>query len=213
MIIVLIGPPGAGKGTQAETLVNKYGFVKISTGDALRAEIRADSAIGRKAKSLVEAGKLVPDDILFEIIKVNLEANKDRDILLDGYPRNVKQAQTLQSLSEAFPVKAVVHLSVNRSELIARLSGRRVCENCQTPYHILSKPPKVNGYCDKCGEKVIQRADDQEDKISVRLRVYEEETMPVLQYYREKGLCFDIEGNKEPTHVTQDIESIINKFI
>ena len=213
MIVVLVGPPGAGKGTQADILVSRYHFVKLSTGDALRAEIKENSEVGRKAKALMDAGHLVPDDVLFEIIKANLAKYKSKNILLDGYPRNLNQAETLAKLEDIQKVKAVIHLAVDEKDLVSRLAGRRICESCQSSYHVVNKIPKKPGICDVCQGKIIQRTDDEESKVAVRLKVYAQETNPIVDFYRKKNLCFDVNGGLNPSHVTQDIQKIMDAII
>jgi len=206
MIVVLTGAPGAGKGTQADELQAKLGFRKFSTGDALRKHIRQGTQIGKVAGALVEAGKLVPDDVLFDILKTELGNDSDEKILLDGYPRNVKQAETLKKLENVHPVRMAIHLDVAQNELVERLSGRRVCGKCGKSYHVKFNPPKDASKCDACGGGLTQRADDHPDKVSVRLKVYEQETKPVLDFYKSAGLYKEVDGSQEPGEVFNELK-------
>jgi adenylate kinase len=194
MIVVLTGAPGAGKGTQADILVEKGGFRKLSTGDALRKHVKLGTDIGKVAGAIMERGELVPDDVLFKVLRAELGTDRKEVVLLDGYPRNVAQAETLATLGEVHPVKLAVHLDVPKEELISRLSGRRVCSGCGATYHVDNNPTKKTGLCDKCGGAVVQRADDRAEAVAVRLDVYEKNTRPVLDYYAKKGLYKKVDG-------------------
>lgn len=194
MIIVLTGAPGAGKGTQAALLTDRTDLVTLSTGDALRAQVKAKTEIGNKASAIMERGELVPDDVLLGILEAELSGLKGKTVLLDGYPRNVAQAETLDKLQDKYPVKSAIQLDVQRDELIQRLSGRRICSSCGQSYHIQYSPTKVDGKCDKCGSEVIQRKDDNAESVAVRLDVYEKNTRPVLDFYKEKGMLHVVEG-------------------
>jgi adenylate kinase len=202
MIVVLTGAPGAGKGTQAELLHEKCGYRKISTGDALRKHVREGSEIGKIAAAIMERGELVPDDVLLKIIKAEVGCAKERVIILDGYPRNLAQAKTLDDVKipdahfagKSQEVAAALHLDVEKAELVRRLSGRRVCAQCGATYHVDSSPTKQDGVCDKCGGKVVQRADDSKESVLRRLDVYEEATRPVLDYYMNKGVFKKVAG-------------------
>ena len=210
MIIVLTGAPGAGKGTQAELLAKREGYRKVSTGDALRKHVKLGTEIGKVAHSIMERGELVSDEILFQVLKEELLTSAPEDvILLDGYPRNIDQARTLESLGEAQSVKAVVQLEVPRAELIARLSGRRVCGGCGATYHQTENPPTRAGICDKCGGTVAQRVDDRPEAVAVRLDVYARSTAPVVQYYREKGLVKQVSGVGELESIYKDLRGVI----
>lgn len=209
MIVLLAGAPGAGKGTQADLLAERAGFRKISTGDALRRQTKLGTEIGKKAKSFMESGRLVPDDVLFEVLKAELGTDPQEKILLDGYPRNISQAQTLETMESIHPVRAAIHLDVDREDLIARLSGRRVCSDCGATYHVATSPSRVAGVCDKCGGRVTQRADDEEGKVRVRLEVYETETKPILDFYKKKGLYRRIDGNGTTEEVYGDLREAL----
>lgn len=210
MIVVLTGAPGAGKGTQADILVEKGGFRKLSTGDALRKHVKLGTDIGKVAGAIMERGELVPDDVLFKVLRAELGADKKEVVLLDGYPRNVAQAETLATLGEVHPVKLAVHLDVPKEELISRLSGRRVCSGCGATYHVDNNPTKKTGLCDKCGGAVVQRADDRAEAVAVRLDVYEKNTRPVLDYYAKKGLYKKVDGAGETDVVFARLKGMID---
>jgi len=191
---VLFGPPGAGKGTQASLLSEKYGAAHISTGDILREAVANKTEVGLKAKGYMEKGELVPDEVVIAIAKDKLSSIGDQGFILDGFPRTIAQAKALdQALAEiGKPLDAVVNLQVDEEELVRRLSGRRVCPSCGEPYHVDSKPPKTAGKCDKCGAELVHRADDQPEAIRNRLKVYDNQTSPVLGYYADSGVLRNI---------------------
>jgi adenylate kinase len=209
MIVLLTGAPGAGKGTQADLLQEKMGFRKVSTGDALRKHIKAGTAVGKVAAQIVAEGKLVPDDVLFNVLKEELGTDTKEKILLDGYPRNVNQAETLKKLEKQHPVKLAIQLEVDRDELINRLSGRRVCSKCGRSFHVSLNPPKKTGVCDACQGELTQRPDDKPEKVSVRLQVYEKETMPVLDFYKKSGLYREIDGSGDPKKVFKELSQVL----
>lgn len=212
MIVVLTGAPGAGKGTQAELLAGRCGYQKLSTGDALRHHVKIGSDIGKIAGAIMERGELVPDDVLFKVLSAELNRFKGQVVLLDGYPRNVAQAETLESLKAEHPVKAAIQLNVPREELIKRLSGRRVCGQCGATYHVDSNPAKAGAVCDKCGGQVAQRADDRPESVAVRLDVYEKNTRPVLDFYKKKGLEREVEGLGSAEAIYQQIKAVIDSL-
>jgi len=212
MIFVLMGAPGAGKGTQADLLVAKAGFRKISTGDALRRQIKLGTDVGKSASSYMEQGKLVPDEVLLDILRAELGDNKEEKLLLDGYPRNLHQAQTLKGISQTNPIKAAIHLDVDSSLLMTRLCGRRTCSNCGASFHIEYSAPKVDGTCDRCGGDLVQRPDDNEEKVGVRLSVYDKETKPVLDFYRKEGIYQHVDGNGETNVVFERLLKIFESF-
>ena len=209
MIIVLTGAPGAGKGTQADLLVERCGVHKLSTGDALRSQIKSQTDLGLKAQEYMNGGRLVPDDLLFEILQSELKKADDGKVLLDGYPRNLDQAETLAGLSDRWPVKKALHLDVPETELISRLSGRRTCGNCGASFHVVFNRPKVDGVCDRCAGELKQRPDDAEDKVKVRLGVYHESTEPVLGFYKERGLYCKVNGLGDTETVFKRIEAAL----
>ena len=196
MRIVLFGPPGAGKGTQASLLAEKYGAAHISTGDILREAVANKTEVGLKAKSYMDKGELVPDEVVIAIAKEKLASVGDTGFILDGFPRTIAQAEALDiALADINkPLDAVVNLQVDETELIRRLSGRRVCPSCGEPYHVDSKKSKAEGICDACGSALVHRADDQPEAIRNRLNVYGNQTAPVLGYYERKGILKNIEA-------------------
>jgi len=193
---VLFGPPGSGKGTQASILKEKLGMAHISTGDALREAVANRTEVGLKAKSYMDKGELVPDEVVIAIAKDRLASAGDAGFILDGFPRTIAQAEALDAALDEIgkPLDAVVNLQVDEEELIRRLSGRRVCPGCGEPYHIDSKPSAVEGRCDKCGGELMHRDDDKPEAIRNRLGVYNNQTAPVLGYYDGRGLLRNIEA-------------------
>jgi adenylate kinase len=199
--IILMGPPGAGKGTLAKQLVDRYSLVHISTGDMFREAIKEGTELGKLAQSFIDDGHFVPDDVTIKLVKERL--SKDdcvNGFLLDGFPRTLPQAEALETISREIsrPIDVVINLDCDESELIRRICGRRVCKTCGAPYHIETLKPKVEGICDKCGAPLVQRADDNEEALKVRLGHYVESTQPLLEYYLAKGLLesFDSLGDK-----------------
>jgi adenylate kinase len=205
--IVLFGPPGSGKGTQASILKDKYGAAHISTGDTLREAVANKTEVGLKAKGYMDKGELVPDEVVIAIAKDKLASVGEEGFLLDGFPRTIAQAEALDAalVEISKPLDAVVNLQVDDEELVKRLSGRRVCPGCGEPYHIDSKAPKLEGKCDKCDGDLIHRADDQAEAIRNRLKVYNSQTAPVLGYYGEKGILKNIDA-------VGDISAIQNRI-
>lgn len=203
--LVFVGPPGAGKGTQSALLSERLSFVQLSTGDILRDAVKNQTPLGVKAKSYMDEGKLVPDELIIEMIEEKLETLAHKNIILDGFPRTIKQAQALAELLKRKDRKldAVILFDIKDDEVVKRLSGRRVCPGCGAVYHTVYAPPKVDGVCDKCGASLIQRDDDKEDVIRKRLDVYHSQTSPLVQYYGDKVVVVD---------ATQDKESVYNKI-
>ena len=189
--IILMGPPGAGKGTLAKQLKQEFDLVHISTGDMFRENIKGGTKLGLLAKSYIDNGHLVPDEVTIDMLKDRL-AQKDceKGFLLDGFPRTLPQAEALEKLSKEInrPIEVVVNLDCDNQELIRRISGRRVCKNCGAPYHVNTMKPKVDGVCDLCGGPLYQRADDNEEALKVRLDHYVKDTKPLLDFYQERGL-------------------------
>ena len=195
MRLILVGPPGAGKGTQAVHLAAHYGIPHISTGDIFRHNMKNETELGLLAKSYVDRGELVPDSVTNEMVKDRLShADAQAGFLLDGFPRNVLQADVLRTvLAEAkTPLDAVLELSIDDAEIIARLSGRRTCRNCSASFHTIYEKPAVDGICDKCQGELYQREDDSEAVITRRLEVYAEQTKPIIAFYRTEGLLITI---------------------
>jgi adenylate kinase len=212
MIVVLTGAPGAGKGTQADLLRDRLGFRKISTGDALRKHVSTGTEIGKKAAAIMESGKLVSDEILAEILRVELGTDSKDRILLDGYPRNLAQAEALGKLSGHHRVAAALHLDVPMEELMSRLTGRRVCGKCGKSYHVAGKMPKNGTNCDACGGSLLQRPDDTEEKVRVRLEVYERETKPILDFYGKRDLVYRVDGSRGTEKVYEDLKAFLESL-
>jgi len=212
MNILFMGPPGAGKGTQAERIVEQFGVPHISTGDAFRLAMKQGTPLGLKAKEYVDQGLLVPDEVTNGIVRDRLaEPDCSRGFLLDGFPRTIAQAEALDGMLNDMGRKIdhVINLKVDRSFLLARLTGRRICKSCGTTYHIVFNPPKQEGICDKCGGELYQRSDDTEEKVGTRLDEYTSKTAPLLKYYGDKGLLREVDGEKDIDAVTADIGSLL----
>ena len=197
MNIVLMGCPGAGKGTQAVNIVKKYNVPHISTGDIFRANIKNGTELGLKAKAYMDRGELVPDDLVCDIATSRLLEDDCKDgFLLDGFPRTVYQAEKLDAFlaEHGKKVDKVLDIAVEKEELMIRLLGRRVCKACGASFHVKNMPPKVEGVCDNCGGELIQRADDNEETVSNRIEVYNSQTMPLVEYYEKAGNIAHIDG-------------------
>ena len=194
MKIILLGAPGAGKGTQAEIISKKLGIPTISTGNILRAAVKAGTPIGLKAKSYMDAGKLVPDEVIIGIIQERLaEADCAGGFILDGVPRTIAQAEALEAHGIQFD--HVISLEISDEAIVKRMDGRRVCTQCGTPFHVESKPPKTAGVCDLCGGELVERDDDKPETVRARLVVYHDETEPLKQFYQERGKLNVVPGN------------------
>ncbi|WP_217597972.1 adenylate kinase [Cohnella sp. GbtcB17] len=212
MNILFMGPPGAGKGTQAERIVDSFGVPHISTGDAFRLAMKEGTALGQEAKKYVDQGLLVPDEVTNGIVKDRLSlADCDKGFLLDGFPRTLALAEALDEILAGLGKKIdhVVNLKVDRDRLLARLTGRRICRTCGATYHVLFNPPQVEGVCDKDGGELYQRSDDTEEKVGTRLDEYTSKTAPLLAYYEGKGLLREVDGEKDIDAVTADISSLL----
>lgn len=209
---VLLGPPGAGKGTQAVKLVDKYHVPHISTGDIFRKNISEGTELGVKAKSYIDAGKLVPDELTCEIVTSRLlEDDCANGFLLDGFPRTIFQADKLdQFLKEnGMKLDIVINLSVPSEQIISRLSGRRICRSCGASYNIVTIPPKKEGVCDRCGGELYQRKDDAPETVASRLKTYDEQTAPLVDYYKNTGALADFDGTKDAEAIFGDIVQTI----
>jgi adenylate kinase len=205
MRLILVGPPGAGKGTQAVHLAAHYGIPHISTGDIFRHNMKNETELGLLAKSYVDRGELVPDSVTNEMVKDRLShADAQAGFLLDGFPRNVSQAEVLRAIlaQAGTPLDAVLELSIDDAEIIARLSGRRTCRNCNTSFHTIYEKPAVDGVCDKCQGELYQREDDSEAVITRRLEVYAEQTKPIIAFYRTEGLLITIPAVGDVTEIS-----------
>ncbi len=212
MYILLMGPPGAGKGTQAANLVEKYGLPHISTGDMFRAAVKEGTALGKEAKACMDAGKLVPDEVTIGIVQERL-AKPDcaKGFILDGFPRTVAQADALKGILKelGFSLTRVVDISVPNEALVERVVGRRICKTCGATYHIKFHPAKQDGVCDTCGGETYQRADDREETIKERLSVYDAQTKPLIDYYQKAGLYSRIDGSQSMEKVFADVEAAL----
>ncbi len=215
MLIILLGPPGAGKGTQAERLVAKYSLAYISTGDILRNAVKNRTSLGEQAGKYMDQGQLVPDEVVVGIVNERLlEPDCARGALLDGFPRTVVQARALaQALSSMNQkVDRVIHIEVIEEELIARLTGRRVCRECGSSYHVKFNSPKVRNVCDQCGGELYQREDDTLSTVKERLSVYTKQTEPLIDYYQQKDLLVTVNGNQDIEQITNQISSVLDEI-
>ncbi len=212
MNFILMGLPGAGKGTQAEKIVEKYSIPHISTGDMFRAAIKEGTELGIKAKSFMDQGNLVPDEVTIGIVRERLGKDDcSKGFLLDGFPRTVAQAEALQQILTDLDRKldAVLNIEVNPEILLARLTGRRICKNCGATYHLIFNPPAQEGICDKCGGELYQRSDDNEETVGNRLEVNIEQSKPLLDFYLKLDLVKTVNGEQEMDAVFADIDAMI----
>lgn len=214
MYVILLGAPGAGKGTQVTNVAVKLDLVQISTGDLFRQAVAEGTELGKKAQAFMKEGKLVPDEITISMVmeKMTMVDNKS-GVVFDGFPRSLNQAEALDgALKERNKqIDKVVYIKVSEDELLKRLSGRWICRNCQTPYHEISSPPKIKGRCDKCGGELYQRPDDTVDTVKKRLKVYFAETAPLIEYYQKAGKLLEIEGEGEIEAISRRIITALRK--
>ncbi|AEH45346.1 adenylate kinase [Thermodesulfatator indicus DSM 15286] len=209
MNIVFLGPPGAGKGTQAKMIAEKFGIPQISTGDMFREHLSKGTELGKKAKEYMDKGALVPDEIVLGMVEERLkQPDCEKGFILDGFPRTVPQAEALDKLLEKLGKKIdyAILIDVPDEELVKRLTGRRTCKKCGMMYHVMFKPPKEEGKCDVCGGELYQRADDNEETVRNRLKVYHEQTEPIIEYYEKKGVLHRIDG-------MGSIDEIFNRIV
>jgi adenylate kinase len=195
--VILLGPPGAGKGTQAGNIAGTYSIPHISTGDILRANVREGTELGLRAKGFMDAGELVPDEVIIGMVGARLaEADAEKGFLFDGFPRTVPQAEALEALlrEREQPLDVVLRLAVDEDEVVTRLTGRRTCASCGAVYHVAHQPPATDGVCDACGGDLVQREDDREDVVRNRLEVYRRSTEPLEEFYWNRGLLRDVEA-------------------
>ena len=215
MNIILMGLPGAGKGTQASEIVKKFPIPHISTGDMFRKAIKDETDLGKEAKSYMDRGELVPDEVTVGIVKERIsEDDAKKGFLLDGFPRTIEQAEALNNIMSELDreIDAVINIEVPEEELMNRLTGRRICEKCGTTYHLVFNPPKVDGVCDIDGGKLYQRKDDNPETVSNRLSVNVKQSKPILEYYDEKGVLKNIDGAKDIDEVTKDVIDILDQL-
>ncbi|PWW19314.1 adenylate kinase [Cytobacillus oceanisediminis] len=212
MNLVLMGLPGAGKGTQAEKIVQKYGIPHISTGDMFRAAIKDETELGLKAKSFMDKGELVPDEVTIGIVRERLSKDDcEKGFLLDGFPRTVAQADALEDILSDLNKKIdyVINIDVDQSILMERLTGRRICKECGATYHLVFNPPAKDGECDRCGGELYQRADDNEATVQNRLDVNIKQTKPLLNFYETKGYLRNIDGQQDINKVFSDLDALL----
>ena len=209
MRLILVGPPGAGKGTQAKRVIEEFDIPHISTGDIFRKNIKEKTELGQKVEGLLAEGKLVPDELTIEIVWDRLDQEDCKNgFLLDGFPRTIPQAEALDEglAKRGLKLDRVLNIDVDKDSLVKRLSGRRVCPNCGASYHIDNNPPKVEGICDVCQTPVIQREDDKEETVLDRIKVYDSQTKPLVDFYNKQDLVFTVDG-------TLPIDEITNKLV
>jgi len=209
VILVFLGPPGAGKGTQAKLLSQRMGFLHLSTGDLLREAVKNQTPLGKKAKEYMDRGELVPDELIVQLIEETMP--KDGNVILDGFPRTVNQALALEEMlkDKGEKISKVLFFDVPDEVIIDRLSGRRVCSKCGAVYHVKYNPPKVEGVCDLCGGTLVQRDDDKEEVVRRRLEVYRKQTQPLIEFYQEKGIIYKLDAGKGVEELFEEVKGLV----
>ncbi len=209
MILVFLGPPGAGKGTQAKLLSQRMGFLHLSTGDLLREAVKNQTPLGKKAKEYMDRGELVPDELIVQLIEETMP--KDGSVILDGFPRTVNQALALEEMlkGKGEKISKVLFFDVPDEVIIDRLSGRRVCSKCGAVYHVKYNPPKVEGVCDLCGGSLMQRDDDKEEVVKKRLEVYRKQTQPLIEFYQDRGIIYRLDAGKGVEELFEEVKGLI----
>ena len=209
MILVFLGPPGAGKGTQAKLLSQRMGFLHLSTGDLLREAVKNQTPLGKKAKEYMDRGELVPDELIVQLIEETMP--KDGNVILDGFPRTVNQALALEEMlkGKGEKISKVLFFDVPDEVIIDRLSGRRVCSKCGAVYHVKYNPPKVEGMCDLCGGSLMQRDDDREEVVKKRLEVYRKQTQPLIEFYQERGIIYKLDAGKGVEELFEEVKGLV----
>jgi adenylate kinase len=209
VILVFLGPPGAGKGTQAKLLSQRMGFLHLSTGDLLREAVKNQTPLGKKAKEYMDRGELVPDELIVQLIEETMP--KDGNVILDGFPRTVNQALALEEMlkDKGEKISKVLFFDVPNEVIIDRLSGRRVCSKCGAVYHVEYNPPKVEGVCDLCGGTLVQRDDDKEEVVRKRLEVYRKQTQPLIEFYQERGIIYKLDAGKGVEELFEEVKGLV----
>ena len=208
MNIIMLGAPGAGKGTQAAVLCEHFGIPTISTGNMIREALKNGTEMGLKAKSFMDEGKLVPDEVVIGIVKERLSADDcKKGFILDGFPRTIPQAEALDNMG--VEIQHVINIDISDEKIINRMSGRRVCENCGRPFHTVTLKPKKEGICDKCGAELILRDDDKPETVTKRLSVYHEQTRPLISFYADKHVLYTVDGTQNMEQVFEAITKIL----
>lgn len=215
MNILIMGPAGAGKGTMSDLILQEYDIPHISTGDMLRENVRNNTALGVEAKSYMDAGKLVPDDVINAMVEDRLQQpDCQKGYLLDGFPRTLVQAEAFKKIEDKIgkPVESVIALEVGKDVLVERITGRRICPKCGAIYHIHNKPSKQEGICDNCGSELSQRKDDTVEQLEVRMDEYEKSTKPVIDFYEPRGVVTHIDASRDSSVVFEQIKEVLSKL-
>jgi len=210
VILVFLGPPGAGKGTQAKLLSQRMGFLHLSTGDLLREAVKNQTPLGKKAKEYMDRGELVPDELIVQLIEESMP--KDGNVILDGFPRTVNQALALEEMlkGKGEKISKVLFFDVPDEVIIDRLSGRRVCSKCGAVYHVKYNPPKVEEMCDLCGGSLVQRDDDKEDVVKKRLEVYRKQTQPLIEFYQDRSIIYRLDAEKGVEELFEEVKGLVS---